>query len=191
MITPESSIKTEKLILPTDDDLFLEVQVKKLLLAEGSGTTSHGIPNIIRSQDVKAKILWAIFFIVSFTYCMYTIINGVLIYYKYETYMTFSVERKNLVDFPAVTICNANPFNAKKETNDFIDGILEDMGLGQAKRIVDKDFSRKISFNSGASDTLMTTTPAPISVGFVAIESQGVTEKGMKTTSRIQEIYFI
>ena len=86
-------------------------------------TTGHGLPHIFKSKNKVMKIIWTIFCITSFSYCFYTIIQCFISYFNYNVAVTILKVNDLQAVFPAVTICNLNPFNEMwggKRLNDAI-----------------------------------------------------------------------
>jgi hypothetical protein len=74
-------------------------------------STSHGIPRIFNSKLLIIKILWAIFFLGSFSYCTFTITKSIIDYVNFSVLLQISTVNDLPATFPTVTICNLNPFN--------------------------------------------------------------------------------
>ncbi|XP_041357501.1 acid-sensing ion channel 5-like [Gigantopelta aegis] len=64
-----------------------------------------------RSLNIRF-ILWSLVIIGMSAYLVYTVIAELKNYYSYPKMAEFRVERKQEVEFPAVTICNQCPLNA-------------------------------------------------------------------------------
>ena len=91
---------------------------KQILMEEIKSTiyesTFHGLPRFFISLKKKhwlASIMWIILFLASFSYCAYTIVTCFLQYYKYGVVVEVTDIQTLPAPFPAVTICNINPFN--------------------------------------------------------------------------------
>ena len=100
------------LILNTAKDLFSE-------------TTSHAIPNIIRSKSILIKAVWTFFLVISTGLCIYLIVEGVSDYFKYQVTTKTRVFFDKKVTFPTVNIC----FKQKFSTNyafEILDKILDE-----------------------------------------------------------------
>ena len=77
-------------------------------------STSHGIPRIIKNivkNDWLIATMWTIVFFTSFSYCISTLINSFTTYYSFSVTSTISKIESLPATFPAITICNINPFN--------------------------------------------------------------------------------
>jgi hypothetical protein len=74
-------------------------------------STGHGISHSARSDNWVMRIVWVLFFIGCMGYCTYTIVRSITDYLKYETTISITRIEDLPATFPAVTICNINPFN--------------------------------------------------------------------------------
>jgi hypothetical protein len=73
-------------------------------------STSHGLPNIFRANKVYLKIFWVICFLSSTVACSYVIICSIFSYFEWNVTVATTINYQMPVLFPAVTICNVNPF---------------------------------------------------------------------------------
>ena len=83
----------------------------KLLLSKYlQNTTVHGIPNIVATKPVFAKVMWMIMFLTMIGF-MITYLTSLLVdYYKYPIYVKLERISKTQMEFPSVTIANGFPF---------------------------------------------------------------------------------
>uniref|UniRef100_A0A914WVA8 Uncharacterized protein n=1 Tax=Plectus sambesii TaxID=2011161 RepID=A0A914WVA8_9BILA len=84
-------------------------KVKHILVEGGMGSSCHGIPHIAEAHTTRVIWFWSIIllvFLVAFIYLFYTTIEQYLAYGK-TVNMIMGVDE---IDFPAVTICNINPY---------------------------------------------------------------------------------
>ncbi|RMZ95146.1 acid-sensing ion channel 5 [Brachionus plicatilis] len=70
----------------------------------------QGIPNIVREKNPIVRGMWLVLFLASNALCILTIAVSVIIYLKYDVVTTIRVVEKDFLPFPAVTVCNTNPF---------------------------------------------------------------------------------
>lgn len=86
--------------------------VFKFILFESlSNTTAHGIPNIIKANNRKTKIMWLTFFIASTALCSFLVVQSILDYLSFEVntkIRTMFDENSNI--FPSIKVCNRNMF---------------------------------------------------------------------------------
>ncbi|CAF0785654.1 unnamed protein product [Brachionus calyciflorus] len=76
-------------------------------------STSHGIPNIIRSDKLSLRLMWIFFTIVSTGLCSYMIVQSITSYLSFETTSKIQIHSETSSIFPAVTICNMNYFTSE------------------------------------------------------------------------------
>lgn len=93
-----------------------------------SASTSHGLPNVVRTNNTLIKIMWIIFFTISSAICGYFLATSILQYLKYEVVSRMYVVYELPTPFPAVTICNGYPF-VTNQSNEFVNDILERYNL--------------------------------------------------------------
>ena len=80
-------------------------------------SSSHLISNLMRSRNIFFKMLFITCFLISTTYCVYTIARITENYYKYDTVTSLKVRQEIPTNFPAVSFCNLKPFNKLSSTN--------------------------------------------------------------------------
>lgn len=69
-------------------------------------TTAHGLPGIVRSQSIHNRVYWSIA-LISFTgFMIYLIIQAILNYFEYPTYMDLSIDSEWPQHFPAFSLSN-------------------------------------------------------------------------------------
>ena len=99
--------------------------------------------------------LWAIATIASIAYCTVTIVSSVNQYYNWGVTITMSRVNDLPATFPAVTICNVNPFNEAR--NEFLKYVETKMNLSDCftnsniTGFVDcfnKKYAYQVSFNN-------------------------------------------
>ena len=85
----------------------------------GKSSTSHGIPKIFSTKNRAIRFMWMIFFLGSSAYCVYTILTSIVEYSQYKTTLSLKKIQEVPQIFPAVTLCNINPFSENGDA--FID----------------------------------------------------------------------
>ena len=86
--------------------------------------TVHGFPNILRTKFLTIRIIWIISFLLSVSGCLYIITLNLINYFNFDVITKIRIVEKDSVKFPAVTICNINPFFTQ-ESIEFVKSILE------------------------------------------------------------------
>lgn len=74
-------------------------------------TTFHAIPNSVRSKNNFLKLIWILAFLGALSFTAFTIIFQFMEFYSYDTLTTIKLVDSNMINFPAITICNINPFS--------------------------------------------------------------------------------
>jgi len=97
------------------------IEIKRKFLELLSNSSSHGIPNIIKTHNTWLKLMWFVFFLISLGCCSFLIISGFVQYFSYEVVTSIRIVNDVPTEFPKITICNANLF-----TNDFAFKYLTD-----------------------------------------------------------------
>lgn len=85
-------------------------KIKEILKETALSSTSHGIPNIVRSTSLLLKLMWATCLIVSTGLCSYLVVKSIMNYFEYEVVTKINVIYENPAPFPTVTFCNLRPF---------------------------------------------------------------------------------
>ena len=68
-------------------------------------STSHGIPNIVRTKSLFILIMWSFFIITSTVFCSFFVIKAILDYLKYHTITNIQVINENQAQFPTISFC--------------------------------------------------------------------------------------
>ena len=85
-------------------------KIKSKILEWAGMTTSHGYPNIFRSNLREIRIMWLIFTMIATGLCAYMIVRSVLDYLNFEINTKIVIDKEIPSEFPTITICNLNPF---------------------------------------------------------------------------------
>lgn len=87
-------------------------KLRFILVEWAKASSSHGLPNIASSRHKHLKIIWTIAFLGCISICFYLILLTLLDYRTYPVNINIQEIIENPTYFPAVTICNLNPFNS-------------------------------------------------------------------------------
>lgn len=124
--------------------------IKQLLCESVQNSTTHGLPNVVKSKSRLLKLIWLASFMISSTLCSYMITKTIQEYFNFET--VTKIESISLVasPFPTVSICNLNQFTTNYSTT-FIRKTLAENGIdlvdgdGSSKKL-DLDFILKLRY---------------------------------------------
>ncbi|RNA22809.1 acid-sensing ion channel 1 isoform X2 [Brachionus plicatilis] len=90
--------------------------------------TMHGFPNIFRTKFLPIKIMWIILFLASTSACFFLIISNLINFFNFEVVTKIRVIKKDSILFPAITICNINPF-VTQQGLEYVQSFLEENNL--------------------------------------------------------------
>jgi len=85
-------------IITTKKEKILEKSIEI-----GLASTSHGIPNIIKSDRTCLKVMWLIFFLLSSSVGIYLVIESFINYFSFDVVTSIKVINEIPTQFPAVT----------------------------------------------------------------------------------------
>jgi hypothetical protein len=85
-------------------------ELKKRFVEWSSSSTSHGYPNIFRTDKWGIRIMWLFFLLVSTGFCFYMVTRSIMDFLGYEVVTKIRVFNEVPIEFPTITICNINPF---------------------------------------------------------------------------------
>lgn len=92
----------------THHSVYTIAKEKFLNWAEQSSI--NGIPNITRTESLMIKLIWAIFFLCSASYCAFGVSRSFMLFLQHEVNTISTTERYNSIQFPTITFCNRNPY---------------------------------------------------------------------------------
>jgi hypothetical protein len=87
-------------------------KIKQVFFEWCAVSTSHGIPNIVRTNNLSVKVLWSVFVLLSTGFCSFMITRSVLDYLKNDVVTKIRVFKEIPAEFPVITICNLNPLTS-------------------------------------------------------------------------------
>src|SRR4051812_18516562 len=81
-------------------------KIKQLSLNLALSSTSHGLPNIFRTESRFLKVMWTVAFVLSSAYCSYLVYQSICKYLDYEVTTKMQTIQEKPTKFPMVTVCN-------------------------------------------------------------------------------------
>lgn len=87
-------------------------------------TTAHGLGRIAAAKSWPARLFWIVIFVVASLYSVTQIHQSCVGYFSFPTKTDVSLINKEQLMFPAVTVCNINPFKLSELRNT---SLLRDM----------------------------------------------------------------
>ena len=80
-------------------------------------TTAHGLARVAVAKSWPARLFWMVVVIFASTLGVYHITLSVTAYLQYRTKTDVLIVSKEKLSFPAVTVCNINPFKLSEIEN--------------------------------------------------------------------------
>ncbi|XP_077992375.1 epithelial sodium channel subunit alpha-like [Glandiceps talaboti] len=112
-----------------------EIKLKPIASALVENTTCHGIPRIYSASNFVRRAFWSLVFVSAVALFLWQFSKLLTNYYAYEVDVTFEIKFETNADFPAVTICNLNPFkNSKAQANQEILNLLSSNSTSRRRR---------------------------------------------------------
>ena len=93
-----------------------EERLKSSMYKIFSSSTSHGLSNLLKAENLSVKILWSLSFISAWTVFFYLMSIFIIEYLKYETISDIQFDLYEGLRFPVVLICNYNIATLKNVT---------------------------------------------------------------------------
>jgi hypothetical protein len=86
------------------------LHIKNVVFETTKNSTVHGLPSVVRSQRNGLKLMWLIFFLVSFGVSIFFVVQSIHAYFKYEVVTKISEVYEYPTKFPTVSFCSINQF---------------------------------------------------------------------------------
>lgn len=87
-------------------------------------STSHGLSNMFRTERFVFRMFWIISFVLSVGLCIFYTVNKISSYMDCPVLTKVQYVSQDSVDFPAIAICNSNPF-ATNYSIDYLSSVME------------------------------------------------------------------
>ena len=71
-----------------------------------------GVPNIVRSRHMCARLLWSVLLVANASVCVWLIVGTVAEYVEHKVSTSIRVHKEKRTPLPTITICNLNPFSS-------------------------------------------------------------------------------
>ena len=105
-------------------------QIKSVFLEWSQSVTYHCFPKIFKEKTrFLMRFIWTLIFLTFSGLTCYILINNVISYYQFNVVSTIQVVSEKESVFPAVTICNSNPYTTKFAENLTFDLALKNLGI--------------------------------------------------------------
>jgi hypothetical protein len=85
-------------------------KIKTNLLEITQTSTTYGVPNFFRTNRLFFKLIWVSYILASACLSAFFVTQSIIYYYQYDIVTKVTVFNEYPSPFPAVAICNINPF---------------------------------------------------------------------------------
>ena len=137
-------------------DGTLKERLRHFFIEWATYSTIQGLTNMVRARSKLVLTIWIVSFLLSIAYCSFVTISIVLNYLSHQVLINMQVVTTIPTEFPAVTICNLNPFD-RKRSQSYIDQVLKrnDLAYVSNETLIDMHPSLVLNLikSSIASDT--------------------------------------
>ena len=97
-----------------DVNVSLSKRLETSLLNFLEYSTIGGLAELGKRKHLYLRIFWMIVVLTCLSYTLLTIIQKLKLFYNYKVALEFNKFQEIPTKFPAITICNVNPFNEEK-----------------------------------------------------------------------------
>ena len=92
-------------------------RLKSKFIEWSQSSTSHGYSNIFRTKNLILRTMWFLFFLTGLSVAIYMVSRSILEYLNFDVTTKIRKLKTDTLVFPAVTICNINPFVTQAGAN--------------------------------------------------------------------------
>ena len=114
--------------------------IKEILISAADDSTTHGIDHFFKREHPFIRFVWAVCFLASAAICFYLIAMSIIAYLEYETVTKAQYISELTAEFPAVSVCNLNPFLTNKSW-EFVEDVLSQNGVASPTAFIKNKFN--------------------------------------------------
>ena len=127
-------------------------ELKSVFLKRLASTTIHGLPRIVESKNPILRFIWLFCFMLSFGACIYYISSNMIEFFNYDETSQIQFVQESPVLFPAVEVCNSNPYQTEHALDVIINYLNENTQFvydqaGSARSLSKLDFINQVLFD--------------------------------------------
>ncbi len=132
-------------------------------------STAHGLPNIIKTENLICRIIWLTCFLLSITCCVYNINNAIQDFLSYNVVTQIDTIFETKSQFPSISFCSDPEFdsNLKLEKSILKCEINKDTSYDHFTSYNDTHYGKCFRFNSqNKHSTILNSTQSGYEYGF-------------------------
>ena len=111
----ESKINSN-IVNDTNEKSKLAQEIKEIAFEWILDSTSHGLPNLFKTSQKYLQVFWLIAFLTCSGGGFYIIVSYIITFSSYGVTVSTNYVTETPIDFPAITICNLNPFRSNRSS---------------------------------------------------------------------------
>lgn len=73
-------------------------------------TTTHGVQKLSNARQIFGQIFWILFILLALALCFTVVAKNITDYLQFEVTTKIRIIDKTEIEFPAISLCNLNPF---------------------------------------------------------------------------------
>lgn len=104
----------ESVVGETKPNSFADHSHRSIIVDYLLAASTHGLRSVGRAYSFANRLFWIILLSLAFGFMLYFVISSTRQYFTYPTKTNVEIHFDDEMVFPAVTICNANPFRLDK-----------------------------------------------------------------------------
>lgn len=127
-------------------------KIKNKLISLIQDSTSHGLPNVFRTERLFFKIMWFTFFLISLAFGTWTIISSFIDFFNYDVVTQIDIVYEIPTQFPTVTFHNLKTLKSNYSLAEILISCTYDNENCTSDDFEQKD-EKTFKFNSGKNRT--------------------------------------
>jgi hypothetical protein len=143
--------------------------IKNKTIELALASTAHGLPNIIKTENLICRIIWFTCFLLSITCCVYNITNTIQDFLSYDVVTQIDTIFETKSQFPSISFCSNPEFdsNLKLEKSILKCEINKDTSSCHLTSYNDTHYGKCFRFNSqNKHSTILNSTQSGYEYGF-------------------------
>lgn len=134
----------------------LKSDIKSIIVDTLAGSTAHALPRVFQDKPIYLKVIWLMLFFLFFGVSTYVIVKNLISYFQYQVSVSVSYATESPTNFPAISICNLNPFYAPRAQS-YINSVLNSYNMTRFSNLTSiKQNETAFSLDATVLSTILT-----------------------------------
>ncbi|CAF1229736.1 unnamed protein product [Adineta ricciae] len=104
----------ESVIGETQPKSFVQQRRRSIVIDYLLATSTHGLRSVGRAYSAWNRCFWILIFMTAFGLMLVFVVSSIIEYFNYPTQTSTLIRLDRKMPFPAVTVCNTNPYRRDK-----------------------------------------------------------------------------